>query len=196
LCHMRTMSHRRILFYTDLTAASDPAYSLVLKLIRLREPAELHVVHALSPSHPSLGEIIPPGLAMALNPDITEVAERLLRDRYPVPLRGSTRMSFHVLSGVGEPALIEFISRKGIGQVVVSLATAQRRAWNQARPLLASLQERCPCSVVLVMGETERVTASLKGLARGTKGSFSTRVLRLDSDRFPTLRPRFGNVGG
>jgi hypothetical protein len=107
----------------------------------------LHVLHS---PYRFRGDIVEPGLAMGLNPEISSIAEQALKDRYGPALKQFTGVSFHVLNGVAGVEILRFVRRHGVQQVYMAQGVAQRKLSGTSTTLHDLLLERCPCAILLV----------------------------------------------
>lgn len=170
------MRPERILFYSDMSPASDEAFSLALELARLHRSDRLYIVYVLHSPYQFRGDIIEPGLAMGINPEIMDVAEKSLRDQYEPALKGYRGASFHVLSGVEGVEILRFIRKHNVERVVMARAVAQRPLPKGSSSLEALLLERSPCPLVFA--------------APGRK----KKPLSAEKDPTPEGRPRLAKV--
>lgn len=147
---MTTMRPERVLFYSDLSHASDQAFALALDLTISQRSDRLYIVHVLHSPYRFRGDIIEPGLAMGLNPEIVNVAEQSLRDRYEPLMKGYKGASFHVLNGVAGVEILRFIRKHRVEQALLARSVAQKPLPNGASTLECMLLEHCPCAILFV----------------------------------------------
>jgi len=153
----------RVLFYSDMSEAADRAFAVALAMLKGFGSPELCIVHVLHSPYRFHAEIIAPGIAMELNPEILVVAERSLRNRYGPMIGDRQGATFHVLSGVERVEILRFVRRYKIELVIVPVSVAQRVLPDSSATLEAFLVERCPCPVLFVTpGRRNRTGGSSK----------------------------------
>jgi hypothetical protein len=144
------MTSERLLYYTDLSPEADLAFPLAASLAQAQGAVRLFVLHVLHSVHRFHGEIIEPGLAMALNPELMAVAERSMRGRYDPALARGVEASWHVASGIAGIEVLRFIRRHAVDQALVALAVARRELPSTQGTLEAMLLDRSPCPVLFL----------------------------------------------
>ncbi len=150
----------RVLFYSDMSEASDRAFPVALAMLKGLGSPSLRIVHVLHSPYRFHAEIIAPGIAMDLNPEIVAVAERSLRNRYG-PMTGDLGLvTFHVLTGVERVEILRFVRRHKIQLVIVPVSVAQRVLPDSSVTLEAFLVERCPCPALFVTPGRRAPTAA------------------------------------
>lgn len=145
-----TWAPERVLFYSDMSEASDRAFPVALAILKGFRSPSLSIVHVMHSPYRFHAEVIAPGIAMDLNPEILAVAERSLRNRYG-PMTADLRVAtFHVLTGVEKVEILRFVRRHKIQLVIVPVSVAQRVLPDSSVTLEAFLIERSPCPVLFV----------------------------------------------
>jgi nucleotide-binding universal stress UspA family protein len=144
------MRFERILFYSDLSQAADNAFPFALGLARSASTCHLYVVHVLPSPYRFYAEVVEPGLALGLNPEMASFAEKTLQDRYAKGLEGGPQSSFHVLVGVEGVELVRFARKHRVEAMVMAASVAEARMGGAQSPLRAFLAKRCPCPLLMV----------------------------------------------
>lgn len=144
------MRFERILFYSDLSQAADCAFPFALGLARSFSGCHLYVLHVLPSPYKFYAEIVEPGLALGLNPEMGSVAEKTLQDRYGGLLEGGPQNSFHALVGVEGVELVRFVKKHRVEAIIIAASVAEARMSGVQSSLRAFLAKRSPCPVLLV----------------------------------------------
>lgn len=144
------MDFRRLLFYSDLSPGADCAFPFALGLARAVRDGHLFLVHVLPSPYRFYAEIVEPGLAVGVSPEIARVAENTLKERYGKMLEGGPENSFHVLVGVEGVELVRFVRKQRIEGMVMAAAVAEARMRGLESTLRSFLAKRSPCPVLLV----------------------------------------------
>lgn len=176
-----TMRFERILFYSDLSQAADNAFPFALGLARSGSGSHLYVVHVLPSPYRFYAEIVEPGLALGLNPEMANIAEKTLRQRYGASLEGAPETSFHVLVGVEGVELVRFVRKHKVEAMIMAASVAEARMAGAQSPLRAFLAKRSPCPVLMV--QPPRQT-----LRRGSRAG-PAKVLEMRSFKRRVRRP-------
>lgn len=175
------MDWQRILFYSDLSPGADCALPFAMGLTRCAPGAHLYVVHVLPTPYRFYAEIVEPGLAMGLNPEMAKVAENTLRERYGEALEGGPDRSFHALVGVEGVELVRFVRKYRVEAMVMAATVAEARMGGLQATLRSFLAKRSPCPVVLVQPARQALRKrSLQG---------PTKVLEMRTYRRSRRRP-------
>lgn len=179
-----TWAPERVLFYSDMSEASDRVFPVTLAMLKGLGSPRLCIVHVVHSTYRFHAEIIAPGIAMDLNPEILAVAERSLRGRYGPMIGDVLAATFHVLTGVERVEILRFVRRHKIQLVIVPVSVAQRVLPDSSATLEAFLTERCPCPVLFVTPGRRAPTAASPKEGSHVSGS---KVLSL-SNRRPKRR--------
>ncbi len=155
-----TWAPQRVLFYSDMSDASDRVFPVALAMLKGFGSPSLFIVHVVHSTYRFHAEIIEPGIAMDLNPEILAVAERSLRSRYGPMISDLPVATFHVLTGVERVEILRFVRRHKIQLVIVPVSAAQRVLPDSSATLEAFLIERCPCPVLFVTPGRRAPTAA------------------------------------
>ncbi len=157
------MRFERILFYSDLSQAADCAFPFALGLAGSSSNSHLYVVHVLASPYRFYAEILEPGLAMGLSPEMAAVAEKTLQERYGAQLEKGPQSSFHALVGVEGVELVRFVKKHQVQAVVMAASVGEARMRGVQSPLRAFLAKRSPCPVLLVQPARERPRRAYRG---------------------------------
>ncbi len=144
------MRFERILFYSDLSKGADCAFPFALGLARSASGCHLYVVHVLPSPYRFYAEIVEPGLALGLNPEMADIAEKTLQDRYGSPAEPGLESSYHALVGVEGVELVRFARRNRVEVIVMAASVAEAPMAGVQNPLKAFLVKRSPCPLLLV----------------------------------------------
>jgi hypothetical protein len=180
---MTTMTTGGILFYSDMGPESDQAFPVALDLAIAKRRQRLSIVYVLHSPYRFRGDIVEPGLAMGLNPEIIDVAEESLRERYGAALERFPRTSFHVLSGVAGVEILRFIRKHRVEQLVVARSVAQRKIMNMPTTLEGLLLTRCPCPTVFVAPGRRTQAHAAHASAAPKDSGIDSNVIRMDGYR-------------
>lgn len=133
-----------------MSPEADVAFPVALRLASMVSPCHLFVTHVLPSPYKFYAEIVEPGLAAGLNPEIAKVAEDALRSRYESMMDRCCSSSFHVLIGVEGVELVRFARKYNVDVVVMSLSVAEARMRGADLTLRSFLAKRCPCPLLMV----------------------------------------------
>jgi len=176
------MRFERTLFYSDLSPAADCALPFAVGIGRSAPGCHLYVVHVLPSPYRFYAEIVEPGLALGLNPEMALVAEKTLEERYGQMLGGGgPEISFHALVGVEGVELVRFVKKHRVEAIVMAASVAEARMGGVQATLRAFLAKRSPCPVLLVQPARQ---GARKGSRKGP-----AKVLEMRDFRGPRRRP-------